>query len=63
VIAGLEEFREHLGGQLCVTLLKAIGQGQEVHSLSAEQIDASIDWLSARCHSAPELAAHLMTST
>ncbi|HTM43809.1 MAG TPA: 3-dehydroquinate synthase [Polyangiaceae bacterium] len=63
VIAGLEEFREHLGGQLCVTLLKAIGQGQEVHALSAQHIDSSIDWLSARCHSSPGLAPHLMTST
>lgn len=48
VIAGIEEFREHLGGQLCVTLLTAIGKGQEVHDLSSAAIDTAIDWLAAR---------------
>ena len=33
VIAGLEEFREHLGGQLTITLLKEIGQGFEIHDI------------------------------
>jgi 3-dehydroquinate synthase len=33
VLAGIEEFREHLGGELTLTLLKAIGQGIEVHEL------------------------------
>jgi 3-dehydroquinate synthase len=33
VLHGLEEFREHLGGQLTLTLLKAIGQGVEVHEI------------------------------
>ena len=33
VIKGLEEFREHLGGQLTISLLKAIGQGAEVHEM------------------------------
>ena len=34
VLQGLEEFREHLGGQLTITLLKSIGQGVEVHEVS-----------------------------
>jgi 3-dehydroquinate synthase len=34
VLDGLEEFREHLGGQLTITLLKAIGQGCEVHDIN-----------------------------
>ena len=34
VIKGLEEFREHLGGELTVTLLKAIGHGIEVHEMN-----------------------------
>jgi len=34
VIKGLEEFREHLGGQLTVTMLKGIGQGFEVHEIN-----------------------------
>ena len=38
LLAGLEEFREHLGGQLTIMLLQAIGQGVEVHELDAEQV-------------------------
>ena len=33
VLKGLEEFREHLGGPLTLTLLKGIGQGVEVHEM------------------------------
>jgi 3-dehydroquinate synthase len=33
VLKGLEEFREHLGGPLTLTLLKGIGQGVEVHEI------------------------------
>ena len=34
VIQGLEEFREHLGGELTITLLEEIGKGFEVHEVS-----------------------------
>ncbi|NES00335.1 MAG: 3-dehydroquinate synthase, partial [Symploca sp. SIO1B1] len=30
---GLAEFREHLGGELTITLLQGIGQGVEVHEV------------------------------
>jgi 3-dehydroquinate synthase len=33
VLKGLEEFREHLGGPLTLTLLKGIGQDVEVHDI------------------------------
>jgi len=33
LLIGLEEFREHLGGQLTIMLLAAIGRGVEVHEL------------------------------
>jgi len=33
VLAGLREFREHLGGRLTIMLLTDIGQGVEVHSM------------------------------
>ncbi len=33
ILKGLEEFREHLGGQLTIMLLDAIGRGVEVHHL------------------------------
>jgi len=32
LLRGLEEFREHLGGQLTIMLLKGIGQGYEVNT-------------------------------
>ena len=33
LLAGLEEFREHLGGRLTITMLRGIGHGFEVHEL------------------------------
>ena len=33
VIAGLEEFREHLGGRLTITLLRGIGSSVDVHEI------------------------------
>ena len=49
VLKGLEEFREHLGGELTITLLKAIGQGFEVHELNLPRVIESIYELQARC--------------
>jgi len=48
VIAGLEEFREHLGGTLAITLLKDIGQGFEVSEMDQAVIRESINELQAR---------------
>lgn len=33
VFRGLEEFREHLGGELTVLLLRALGAGEDVHQM------------------------------
>jgi len=33
ILQGLEEFREHLGGELTITLLTGIGSGEEVHEM------------------------------
>jgi 3-dehydroquinate synthase len=33
ILKGLEEFREHLGGQLSLTMLRGIGAGVEVHEI------------------------------
>jgi 3-dehydroquinate synthase len=38
VLAGLEEFREHLGGELTITLLSAIGRGVEIHEMHPAKI-------------------------
>lgn len=48
VLAGLDEFREHLGGQLAITLLREIGSGFEVHEMSAPVVVESIKELQAR---------------
>ena len=34
IFRGLEEFREHLGGKLTITLLESIGRGVEVHEVN-----------------------------
>ena len=48
VLKGLEEFREHLGGQLTLTLLKGIGQGFEVHTMNLPRVIESIYELQER---------------
>lgn len=48
VLEGLEEFREHLGGQLTITLLRAIGEGFEVHEMNTSKVFAAIHELHAR---------------
>jgi 3-dehydroquinate synthase len=45
LLAGLEEFREHLGGELTVTLLRDIGAGVEVHEMHLDLIEQAIAWL------------------
>ncbi|MBI4327522.1 MAG: 3-dehydroquinate synthase, partial [Chloroflexi bacterium] len=44
----LEEFREHLGGELTITLLKAIGHGFEVHEMNLPKIMEAICKLEER---------------
>ncbi len=48
VLKGLEEFREHLGGVLTITLLEGIGRGIEVHEMDANTVIAAIDELDQR---------------
>jgi 3-dehydroquinate synthase len=48
VLSGLEEFREHLGGDLTITLLKAIGKGIEVHEIRLPKVIESIHELQSR---------------
>lgn len=45
VFEGLDEFREHLGGQLTVLLLKDIGKGEDVHHMDRGLLDECIEWL------------------
>lgn len=48
LLEGLEEFREHLGGKLTITLVQAIGQGVEVHRMDDREVLSSLDDLRAR---------------
>jgi 3-dehydroquinate synthase len=42
VLKGLEEFREHLGGQLTLTMLRGIGAGVEVHEVVLPKMLAAL---------------------
>ena len=48
VLSGLEEFREHLGGELTITLLRKIGEGFEVHNIDMPQMLQAIRELETR---------------
>lgn len=48
---GLREFREHLGGELTITLLSEIGIGVEVHEMDETLVLAAVADLKARAAS------------
>jgi 3-dehydroquinate synthase len=48
LLDGLDEFREHLGGELTITLLEGIGRGVEVHEVNEDALLRALDWLEAR---------------
>jgi 3-dehydroquinate synthase len=48
LLEGLEEFREHLGGELTVTMLRAIGDGCEIHSVDEPKLLQAFARLRAR---------------
>lgn len=42
LLHGIERFRQHLGGQLTITLIKAIGQPLDVHTIDAQAMRSVI---------------------
>jgi 3-dehydroquinate synthase len=48
ILNGLEEFREHLGGALTITLLQGIGRGFEVHNMDDDDVVLAINELDQR---------------
>jgi 3-dehydroquinate synthase len=46
----LSDFREHLGGRLCITLPDGIGQAVEVDSIDIELMKRCVQTLSRRRH-------------
>lgn len=45
LLDGLNEFREHLGGQLTIMLLKDIGVGEEVHEIDTALVRKASRWI------------------
>ncbi len=54
ILHGLEEFREHLGGELTITLLEGIGRGIEVHSMNLPKVVTAMDTLRDRFQSSEQ---------
>ena len=48
VLEGLREFREHLGGELTISLLRAPGQALNVHEMDVALVARCISWLGER---------------
>ncbi len=48
ILAGLEEFREHLGGKLTITLVPEIGEKLEVHEMDEQAILKSLEEMKSR---------------
>ncbi len=48
ILGGLNEFREHLGGGLTITLLREIGSGVEVHEMNLPKVVEAISELRER---------------
>jgi 3-dehydroquinate synthase len=47
VLGGLQDFREHLGGELTVTLVCGIGRAVEVHEMHEPTLVEALDWMRA----------------
>ncbi|WP_438301964.1 3-dehydroquinate synthase [Pseudomonas sp. NMS19W] len=48
VLLGLEEFRQHLGGQLSIPMLSGIGQSVDLHEIDDARMERALQKLSAR---------------
>ncbi|RMH24928.1 MAG: 3-dehydroquinate synthase [Planctomycetota bacterium] len=53
LLRGLDDFREHLGGELTIMLLSEIGRGVEVHAMDPGLIEAAAGALRARAAGVP----------
>lgn len=45
LLDGLEEFRQHLGGRLTITMLKGIGESVDVHEIDTSTMSSAIEML------------------
>lgn len=51
ILRGLEEFREHLGGRLTITLVPEIGEKLEVHEMDEGKVMVALEVLKERARS------------
>lgn len=47
-LEGLEQFREHLGGLLCITLPQGLGRRIEVHQMNPAVVEEGVEFLRSR---------------
>ncbi len=45
MLNGLEEFRQHLGGRLTLTMPDGIGKKREIHQLDGAIVAEAVAWL------------------
>lgn len=50
LLRGLEEFRQHLGGRLTVTMLRGIGDPIDVHEIDPARMARAMGWLREVAH-------------
>ncbi|EJL01791.1 3-dehydroquinate synthase [Pseudomonas fluorescens Q2-87] len=48
VLLGLEEFRQHLGGQLSIPMLNRIGESVDVHEIDTARMEQALQRLSTQ---------------
>lgn len=48
LLHGLDEFRQHLGGELTITLLAGIGNGVECRDVRTELVRKALEWMRGR---------------
>ena len=53
ILQGLEEFREHLGGELTITLLTGLGIAEEVHEMDTEILKQAAEILNQQAKLQP----------
>jgi 3-dehydroquinate synthase len=54
IIDGLQQFQEHLGGELTVTLPKGIGDKVDVHRVDLTIIEEAVQYLKQYCNAGVE---------
>lgn len=55
LLDGLEEFRQHLGGRLTVTMLRGVGDPIDVHEVDRDLMHKAIESIATRAEAAPEM--------